>query len=168
MTYTPEKNIPDMDVLRERALDLILSQNTMTLATSGYEGAWAAPVYYANIDFTFYFFSAPTSRHIGEAVGSEQVSAAVFQPGSTWKDIRGIQMSGKIHALSPGLEAIRALRAYLRKFPFTKDFFSQKQNMDLDAFAKTFRVRLYRFRPTLLYYMDNRIHFSFRKEIPLT
>lgn len=167
MAKTPENNIPDADVLRERALDLILNQNTMTLATSGNEGVWAAPVYYANIDFNFYFFSAPTSRHIGEAAEGGQVSAAVFQPGNTWKDIRGIQMSGRIDALGPGLEAVRALRAYLRKFPFTREFFSQKQNMDLEAFAKTFRVRLYRFRPERLYYMDNRIHFSFRTEITL-
>ena len=168
MTTPSQEDSPSSAELKDRARDLIESQNTMTLATALKEQAWAAPVYYANLLFKFYFFSDPTSRHIREAMDSRQASAAVFEPASSWKGIRGIQMSGRIQSLSPGLEAVRALRAYLKKYPFTKEFFGKDQSLDLNAFITRFRVKLYRFEPSLLYYTDNSIRFSFRAEIPLS
>jgi uncharacterized protein YhbP (UPF0306 family) len=151
--------------LRERAEGLIAEQNTMTIATAQKDRAWAAPVYYANVGFNFYFFSDPTSRHIQETLESGQASAAIFVPASTWQAIRGIQMSGSIRPLSPGMEALKAVRAYLKKYPFTKEFFDGGQKLTLDAFVKRFRVHLYRFKPSLLYYLDNGIRFSFRQEV---
>ena len=163
-TETP---IPNQEDLRKLAEELIKGQNTMTLSTAVKEVAWAAPVYYADLSFKFYFFSDPASRHIQEALASRQVAAAIFHQSSTWKEIRGIQMSGAIHPLSPGIESVRALRAYLKKFPFTLEFFGSGEKMDLDGFAKRFRVRLYCYQPQLLYYMDNRIRFSFRERLEL-
>jgi len=168
MTTPSQENPPTTAELKARSKDLIENQNTMTLATASKEQAWAAPVYYANLHFNFYFFSDPESRHIREAMHSRQASAAVFEPASSWKGIRGIQMSGHIQSLSPGLEAVRALRAYLKKYPFTKEFFGKDQSLDLNTFLTRFRVKLYRFEPSLLYYMDNSIRFSFRAEISLT
>jgi hypothetical protein len=77
-------------------------------------------------------------------------------------------MSGGLHPMSPGLESVRAIRAYLKKFPFTMEFFGSGEKLDLDGFSKRFRVRLYRFRPDVVYYMDNRIRFSFREKIQLS
>jgi hypothetical protein len=163
-TETP---LPSQEELRKLAEELIREQNTMTLCTAFKDVAWAAPVYYANLVFTFYFFSDPGSRHVQEALASRQAAATIFHQSSTWKEIRGIQMSGALHPLSPGLESLRALRAYLKKFPFTLEFFGTGEKLDLDGFAKRFRVRLYRFQPDLFYYMDNRIRFSFREKIKL-
>jgi len=163
-TETPP---PGQQELRKLAEQLIREQNTMTLSTAVKDVAWAAPVYYANLAFTFYFFSDPGSRHIQEALASRQAAAAIFHQSSTWREIRGIQMSGSLHPLSLGLESVRALRAYLKKFPFAQEFFVSGEKLDLDGFAKRFRVRLYRFQPDLFYYMDNRIRFSFRERIEL-
>ncbi len=151
--------------IRKLAEDLVKEQNTITFATAADDVPWAAPVYYVNLEFNFYFFSDPNSRHIQESLKSNQASAAVFHQSSTWKEIRGVQMSGAIGPVSIGMEAFRVVRAYLKKFPFTEDFFDQGQEMDLAAFSKRFRVRLYRFKPELVYYMDNRIRFSFREKI---
>lgn len=163
-TETP---IPNQDELRELAEELIKAQSTMTLSTAVKDVPWAAPVYYANLAFAFYFFSDAASRHIQEALASRQTAAAIFHQSSTWKEIRGIQMSGALHPLSAGIESVRALRAYLKKFPFTLEFFGSGEKLDLDGFAKRFRVRLYRYQPELLYYMDNRIRFSFRERLEL-
>jgi len=163
-TETPP---PSQEELRKLAEELIREQNTMTLSTAVKDVAWGAPVYYTNLAFTFYFFSDPGSRHIQEALASRQAAAAIFHQSSTWREIRGIQMSGSLHPLSIGLESVRALRAYLKKFPFAQEFFVSGEKLDLDGFAKRFRVRLYRFQPDLLYYMDNRIRFSFRERIEL-
>jgi uncharacterized protein YhbP (UPF0306 family) len=158
---------PDDGELRRLAEELISQQTTMTVSTAHENAPWAAPVYYAHRKFRFYFFSDPSSRHISEALESGKAAAAIFHQASTWKEIRGIQMSGSIIHMHPGLDAIRAIRIYLRKFPFTRDFFDPSLQIDLDAFTKRFKVRLYAFVPTLLYYQDNRIQFSFREKIRL-
>ena len=158
---------PTEQELKTLAEDLIKAQSAMTLATARENIAWAAPTYYAYLKYCFYFFSDPTSRHIQESLGG-QASSAIYAPASTWEEIRGIQMSGVIENISPGLEAIEAVRAYLIRFAFTKDFFTPGQAMDLSAFTSRFRVKLYRFKPSLIYYMDNSIRFGFREKIIIT
>ena len=167
MKETRESQNPNDKDLRALAEKLILEQSTMTIATARNGIAWAAPVYYASRGFQFYFFSDPASRHINESMESGQASASIFAPANTWQHIRGIQMSGVISTVSPGLEALRVLRVYLKKYPFTKEFFNTGEKLDLDAMTKRFRVKLYRFRPGLLYYLDNKIRFGFREALAL-
>lgn len=155
----------DDQAFKEMALSLINQQSTMTLATTGDGAAWAAPVYYAFNNAAFYFFSNPESRHIREALANEQAAAAVYPFADSWQGIRGVQMSGCIRAVSPGITGVRAVGAYIRKFPFTKDFFEPGQKVDLASFSKRFKVKFYRFDPQLVYYLDNQIRFGFRTEI---
>lgn len=158
---------PTEQELKEMAEDLIKAQSTMTLATARKNIPWSTPVYYVYLKYCFYFFSDPASRHIQESLASHQASSAIFAHASTWQEIRGVQISGSVEDISPGLEAIEAVRAYLKKFTFAKDFFSPGQALDLSAFTSRFRVKLYRFKPYLIYYMDNSIRFGFREKIPL-
>ena len=76
-------------------------------------------------------------------------------------------MTGEIRTLKPGLEAVQVLRAYLKKYPFTTDFFKENVPLDLDGFAKRFGVKLYGFVPSFVYYLDNQIRFAFREEVTL-
>jgi uncharacterized protein len=153
--------------LKTLATDLIDSQSTMTLATAAGDRAWAAPVYYVFFEAAFYFFSVPESRHIEEASASMQAAAAIHPSVASWKDIRGIQMSGSIRRVRPGLKALNAVRAYVDKYPFTKEFFDPGLELDLAGFGRRFRVRLYRFDPALVYYLDNGIRFGFREIVEL-
>jgi uncharacterized protein YhbP (UPF0306 family) len=153
--------------LRRLAEELIDEQSTMTLATAKEDIAWAAPVYYVFFKSCFYFFSDPDSRHIREALRSGQASSAIHAPASTWQEIRGIQMSGVVEDVSTHVESWGAVRAYLKKFPFTKNFFASDAPLDLAAFARRFRVRLYRLKPTFIYYLDNGIRFGFRERLVL-
>lgn len=154
----------DQDINR-LALKLINEQSTMTLATARDNTAWAAPVYYVFYKSAFFFFSDPASRHIAEAAESGQAAAAIYPYADSWQGIKGIQMSGRIRQLAPGVTAIQAIRAYTRKFPFTTDFFEPGQAMNLDNFVKRFKVRFYRLEPDLLYYLDNSIKFGFREVV---
>lgn len=149
------------------AMELIASQSTMTLGTAQKGEAWAAPVYYVFHHGDFYFFSAPDSRHILEAVESGQAAAAIYPSVHSWKDIRGIQMSGCIGKVGVGLKAAQALRAYVKKYPFVKEFFDPGQEPNLKDFGNRFRVWFYCFTPTLVYYLDNAIRFGFREAIVL-
>jgi hypothetical protein len=158
---------PSDQELKKLALDLIEEQSTMTLATAKGDVAWSAPVYYVFSKSCFYFFSDPTSRHVQESLASGQASSSIYANASTWQEIRGIQMAGQMETVSARLGTIEVIRAYLKKFPFTKDFFKPGQALDLEAFAKRFKVKLYRFKPTLVYYLDNSIRFGFREEVLL-
>lgn len=158
---------PSDQELKKLAVDLIEAQSTMTLATAKADTAWSAPVYYVFLKSSFYFFSDPTSRHVQESLASGQASSSIYANASTWQEIRGIQMSGHMETVSARLGTIEVIRAYLKKFPFTKDFFKPGQALDLEAFAKRFKVKLYRFKPTLVYYLDNSIRFGFREEVLL-
>ncbi len=158
---------PNQKELNELARELINDQNTVTLATCSEKEAWAAPVYYVFMKSAFYFFSDPGSRHIVEALRNGQASGAIHGYAAGWQEIRGIQMTGSLEALSVGLESAEAIKAYLKKFQFTKEFFSSGSVLTLDAFTSRFKVRLYRFKPTLIYYLDNSIRFGFREPILL-
>ena len=48
--------VPNEQELRKLAEELITGQNTITLATTINDFQWAAPVYYVNLGFAFYFF----------------------------------------------------------------------------------------------------------------
>lgn len=165
MTGSPE--IPDRDRLRWLAQDLIATVSTMTLATSSRDAAWAAPVYYVYQAGRFFFFSKPDSRHIEEALATGFAAAAIHAYAESWQHIRGLQMSGVICKSGIGLNAISAVQAYLKKFPFTKEFFKDDQQMDLTGFITRFKVSLYHFTPERVYYQDNQIRFGFREEICL-
>ena len=167
MTAKKKDSTFDEREFRARAEGLIREQSTMTLATSGGDEAWAAPVYYTYRKSRFFFFSDPSARHIQESMKSGQAAAAIYADSASWEGIRGVQMSGKIELVPAGLEAVDAIRIYLKKFSFTKEFFMGGQSIDLDAFTKRFRVKLYRLTPKLLYYMDNSIRFGFREEVQL-
>ena len=153
--------------LRKRTLNLLSEQATMTIATSGESSPWAAPVYYANIGYDIYFFSNPTSRHILESQSSQQAAAAIFAESRKCREIRGVQMSGTIQPLSTGLEAAKAVGAYEKKFSFIREFFQGRQRLDLKAFSEKFDVSFYRFTPDKVYYLDNRVDFGFRAEVPI-
>jgi uncharacterized protein YhbP (UPF0306 family) len=162
-----EREKPSDQELKRLAVDLIDQEATMTLATAKGDVAWSAPIYYVFFKSCFYFFSDPTSRHIQESLASGQASCSICASASTWQEIRGIQMSGKIETVPARLGTIEVIRVYLKKFPFTKDFFKPGQAMNLETFAKRFKVKLYRFKPALVYYLDNSIRFGFREEVLL-
>ena len=150
------------------AVNLVTGESTMALATAREDEPWTAPVYFVFRRAAFYFFSDPESRHVREALASGRASATVYPFVSTWQEIRGVQMSGSVERVSPGLEAVQAVRAYVGKFPFTREFFSPGDALDLEGFTKRFKVRLYAFLPKLVFYSDNRIRFGFREEVRLT
>jgi uncharacterized protein YhbP (UPF0306 family) len=158
---------PDQKQLKALAKEIVSEQSTMTLATCKENVAWAAPVYYVFLKSAFYFFSDPASRHILEATENGQASGAIHGFAAGWKEIRGIQMTGCLQDLSMGLESAEAIGVYLKKFQFTKELFSSGAALNLDAFTSRFKVRLYKFNPTLVYYLDNSLRFGFRERVML-
>ena len=154
--------------INKMATDFVRQQSTMTLATTDGQAAWAAPVYYLFQESAFFFFSDPQSRHIREASANERVAVAIHPCVDGWQGIRGIQMSGVIRQVRTGVAGAQAFGAYIKRFPFIKDFFKPGQVVDLASLSKRFKVKFYRFDPDLVYYLDNQIRFGFRAEAKLS
>ena len=150
---------------REAALDLIQAGSTLTLATADESGPWSAPVYYIYLDSRYYFFSSPQSRHILQTMESGEAAASLFNQADSWQAIRGIQMKGTVDRVHSIRLSIKAIALYLKRFPFTREFFADDPNPDLDAFFSRFKARLYAFTPTEVYYIDNRLGFGTRQRI---
>lgn len=152
------------DDLRGRLLAYIETHNVATLATTGPDGPWATPVFYASEGFTLYFLSSPRSRHARNLGASPAVSAAITEDYRDWSEIQGIQLAGRAEALPP-LAYVQALPLYLRKFPYVQGFLRGEGTFEIAG--KALQARLYRLVPERLYLTDNRAHFGRREEFVL-
>ena len=82
---------PETDI-RNRALQYVADHHTVSLATQGPDGLWAATVFYANIEFALYFLSEPKTRHAQNIATRTAVAATINEDYSDWREIKGIQM----------------------------------------------------------------------------
>jgi len=158
----PEINISQ---ILPRVKNLMQNSRAMTLATADKNNAWAAPVFYVSKDDRFYFFSSPNARHIKDAFASGQAACTIYEEGTSWQNLLGLQMSGKIINAPTGLEASKAFLAYVKKFPLVKTFFSDIKNIGLTDFSTRFHAKLYCFVPESVLFMDNSVNFGFREKI---
>lgn len=149
----------------QRITHLIRHSRTMTLATAADNAPWAAPVYYAALGPAFYFLSSPKARHIEAALASGIAAGAIYADDDSWRNLLGIQMSGRVSAVPAGVKASNAILAYIRKFPMVKTFFSGIKDIGLNDFSRQFNAGLYCFIPETIFFMDNSVSFGFRKEI---
>jgi hypothetical protein len=147
------------------ALALIQSESVLTLATCDDVGPWSAPVYFVCLDGGFYFFSSPQSRHIQHAMRSGKASASLFCHADSWQAIRGIQMMGRMDRISDPALSLKVISDYLKRFPFTRDFFPAIWRPDPKTFFERFKVKLFVFLPAEVYYVDNRYGFGNRQKI---
>ncbi|OGO40811.1 MAG: hypothetical protein A2W36_05815 [Chloroflexi bacterium RBG_16_58_14] len=133
----------------------LLSLSTMTLATTGADGAaHAAAVYFAADEYLrFYFFSAPDSQHSQDIQGNPKVAVALYPECNDWQDIRGLQMHGEARRMAEGAAWQAAWQCYAHKFPFV---------VDLEEVIA--RNALYAFQPRWIRLVDNRRGFGFKQE----
>jgi uncharacterized protein len=151
--------------LKRKILDYLKSHNTMTLATSAGDSPWAATVFYASEGLRLYFFSAPDSRHCQNLSANARVAATVQEDYKDWREIKGIQLEGKVVLVDGMLEKAKAMAVYARKYPEVIKLFSDPAS---GVFYKAFlRVKFYCVVPEKLFYIDNQQGFGKRQELAL-
>lgn len=150
------------DVLKKEVLAYLDNHNVMTLATTGPEGLWAAAVFYVNDDFTFYFLSAPTSRHSRNIVAHSGVAATIQKDYRDWPEIKGIQLEGLAHRLE-GAARRKAVKLYGTKFPLVGNL----KQAPLEIIRAMRKIAWYKVVPTKMYFVDNSRGFGHRDEISL-
>jgi uncharacterized protein YhbP (UPF0306 family) len=146
--------------LKQQILDYIESHNTMTLATCQGGSPWAATVFYASDGFRLYFFSAPDSRHCQNLAANPQVAVTIQEDYHDWREIKGIQLEGKVVNVDSLLEKGKAMVVYARKYPqVMKIFTDPSSGVFYQAFLK---VKFYCVVPERIFYIDNQ-QFGFGK-----
>jgi uncharacterized protein YhbP (UPF0306 family) len=133
----------------------LLSLSTMTLATTGADGApHAAAVYFAADEhLRFYFFSDPDSQHSQDIQGNPRVALALYPECSGWQEIRGLQMHGEARRVTEDDTWQAAWQCYVNKFPFVAE-------LEQVVASNT----LYVFWPHWIRLVDNRRGFGFKQE----
>ncbi len=121
--------------------------------------------YFAGDLDALFFLSSPRSRHGQNLQANPRVAVAINEDEHEWRDIRGVQLEGTCAlASSPGVW-LRGWRTYLAKFPVARDLFRGRAGSGV---AKTVaNTRLYVVRPERVFYLDNRLGFGQRQEVPL-
>jgi uncharacterized protein YhbP (UPF0306 family) len=141
----------------ETVRDLLADRTTLTLASAGENGPWAADVYFVRVGTGLYFHSSPESRHSREFQADPRAAGTVHADAKGWRDIRGIQLEGTVTEVESKAEKARAVAAYLLKFPFAAEVFARK--------GLAGKVRIYKLTPSRVLLIANSEKFGERLEI---
>ncbi|HMM54003.1 MAG TPA: pyridoxamine 5'-phosphate oxidase family protein [Candidatus Desulfobacillus sp.] len=151
--------------LRERVLAFLGEHHVMTLATLGADGPWAAAVFYAfeaggtaapRLDF----LSAAGTRPARDLAAEPRAAATIQRDYDDWPGIRGLQLSGAVHAVSSADEArVRAL--YQQRYPLIGGGAGVPRKL-LEALG---RIRWYAFVPADIHLIDNTRGFAHREHL---
>lgn len=132
----------------------LLELSTMTLATCDACGQpHAAAVYFVAEGLKIYFFSDASSQHSQDLQENPRAAITIYPEVWQWQSIRGLQMRGTVKPIPQGEEWLKAWAAYQQKFPFVKTLK-----------AVVARNVLYRFQPTWMRWIDNRLGLGHKQE----
>ena len=143
--------------LQTKLLAYLDQHHVATLATRGPDGPWASAVFYVNDGLTLYFLSAPTTRHSRNLEVDPRVAATVQEDYGEWRQIKGIQMEGRVSRLD-AVGSLHAASCYARKFSFIDALKAP------DAIAAAMKkIAWYRLEPACLFLIDNSIGLGHRE-----
>lgn len=158
------ESAPDFGRVRE----LLDGHNTLTLATSGEAGAWAASVFYASDRHcNLYFVSDLKTRHGRDMSRDPRVVAAINRDVATWDEVIGLQIEGQAEMLA-GVARTAALASYLGKFIQVRRIFESPR----EASEKLIAARLqgtafWRLKPDWIRLIDSTRGFGWKREFRL-
>jgi len=148
--------------LERIVIDYMDSYTTMTLACNSGDQPWAAAVFYARDGFDLIFFSSRTSRHSNAFAGNPRAAAAIHGDYHDWKEIKGLQMEGRVEPVSGKSAHVHALSVYLKRYPFVREFLSSPLAVGAGIAKKMSKIELYLFRPERILYVNNEAGFGTR------
>ena len=124
---------------------------------------WAATVFFASEDLHLYFFSAPDSRHCQNLEVNPRVAVTIQEDYQDWRQIKGIQLEGRVALVDGIFEKAKAMTIYAAKYPEVIKLFT---NPGSGVFYQAFlRVKFYRVTPEKVFFIDNAQGFGKRQEL---
>lgn len=149
----------------ERVGSFLDSLNTMTLATQGPAGPWAATVFFVRDDaLNLYFVSSPETRHVRDLLAAGAVAVTVNGDHDSWDDIRGLQISGTAEPV-PEAQRPDVVERYLGKFTKIRRVVEHPASAPERGIAERFMTSaFFRIRPVTIRFIDNTVSFGYRTE----
>jgi len=141
------------------------SFGTLTLATHGPCGPWAASLFYARDEqLNLYFISSEDSRHARELRADQRVAVTVNTDHSQWAGIRGLQIAATAEPVEaqdrPSVETL-----YLMKSKELQPLLAAPGSAAEDRIAQKFNASLFfRIRPITIRLIDNTQGFAHAQE----
>jgi uncharacterized protein len=125
----------------QEVLDYLADRKTLTLATSGPDGPWAATLTYVNDGPDIYIWTRPstnTARHLDQ---NPTAAFAIDEYAEDWRQTKGIQGRGPCSVVE-GEGIARAADLFGQKYPQLRP-------------GSTSAVIFYRVEPEALEFIDN-------------
>ncbi len=144
------------------------SYSTLTLATHGPDGPWAATVFFArDAALNLYFISSRTTRHARDLLANPEVAATVNADLDDWEAIRGLQIAARAEPVAADHRAA-ATTLYLEKFPAVARILEAPQSGSEVKIAKGFAASdFFCLRPRTIRLVDNTQGFGHKREFRL-
>jgi uncharacterized protein YhbP (UPF0306 family) len=148
--------------------DFLGSHTTMTIATNGEDGPWAAALFYAHsADLCLYFISDKSTRHAAHIEQNAEVGVAINGQYQDWFDIRGLQIKG-VAKIVPSGQHDDVLKIYLEKYPALDRLFTSPGSEQEKRIARAFGLSpFHQVRPKWIRFIDNGRAFGHREEFSL-
>jgi uncharacterized protein len=125
----------------QEVLDFLAEQKTLTLATSGDDGPWAATLTYVNDGAELYVWTKPSSNTAGHLDKDPSAAFTIDQYSDDWRQTKGIQGRGKATVVE-GEGIAKAADLFGQKYPNLRP-------------GSTSTVVFYRIEADDLEYIDN-------------
>jgi uncharacterized protein len=125
----------------QEVVDYMASQKTLTLATQGLDGPWAATLTYVNDGPEIFIWTKPhsnTARHIDQ---NPSAAFAIDEYAEDWRQTKGIQGRGKCSPVT-GEGLARAADLFGQKYPQLRP-------------GSTSAVVFFRIEPEVLEFINN-------------
>jgi uncharacterized protein YhbP (UPF0306 family) len=135
---------------------LLSEQTTLSLATTGEDGqACVAPLFYfADQGLSLYWLSSESSLHSRNLNRTPRAAATVYRNAASWKQIRGVQISGAASKVTDPERRAPLIQAYCERFRIGRVLrLAVRQSA------------LYAFQPEFFRYIDNARGFGFKFEL---
>ena len=141
--------------LEKIIINLLDSSTTMTLGCALSDEPWVCSVFYARQGFDLVFFSSRNSRHSKVFKENRRAAASIYKDCDSWRDIRGLQIEGRVNILTKIPAVAKGTVTYFRKYPFAREFFKAGSILSDGLAGKMSAVALYVFRPSSIWYLNN-------------
>jgi uncharacterized protein YhbP (UPF0306 family) len=125
----------------QEVLDYLGDQKTLTLATSGEDGPWAATLTYVNDGPDLYVWMRPNSTTVRHIDNNPTAAFTIDEYSEDWRETKGIQGRGNCLVLQ-GQQIARAADLFGEKYPQLRP-------------GSTSAVIFFRIEPEALEFIDN-------------
>ncbi len=139
-------SLPEVHQARERVIAYLGRHHTISLATDGPCGLWAATVFYVSLGFDLYFRSKVSSRHGQNLAVNPRVAGTINGDPEDWRAIKGVQLEGRVERVTWHGEELRVMEAFSLRYPFVETLWGDVEDgneltTDETPLRKAFRVR---------------------------